>query len=100
MTGSQNAVDYVVERTVKIVPVVEENSMEKYVLTEPTAVFRVMLNTGMCAGTGEAKRLLREGGVRLDGELCQDFHKVIDLGAGETKVLQIGRRKFVQLVTA
>jgi len=51
----------------------------------------------MVSGTGEAKRLVAEGGVRLDSEQQKDPNAVIEVPAGQSRVLQVGRRKFVRL---
>jgi len=54
---------------------------------------------GMAPSKGEAKRLIRNGGVRLDGEPIEDIGAEItpaDLPA----VLQVGRRKFMRLEKA
>ncbi len=71
--------------------------MPSHVVSESTPLFRVLVDSQMCAGTGEAKRLVQEGGVRIDGEQVKDPNLAIDLTAGESKVVQVGRRKFVRL---
>ena len=71
--------------------------MPSHVVSESTPLFRVLVDSQMCAGTGEAKRLVQEGGVRIDGEQVKDPNLSIDLAAGESKVVQVGRRKFVRL---
>ncbi|MBS1957719.1 MAG: tyrosine--tRNA ligase [Cyanobacteria bacterium SZAS-4] len=71
--------------------------MPSHVVSESTPLFRVLVESQMCAGTGEAKRLVQEGGVRIDGEQARDPNLAIELAAGESKVVQVGRRKFVRL---
>lgn len=55
--------------------------------------------TGLCKSTGEGKRKIQEGGVRLDGDRISDidttFAATSDL---QGKVLQVGKNKFVRLV--
>ena len=46
--------------------------------------------------TGEARRLISQGGVRIDGEPVDQEEMERDQLAG--KVLQVGRRKFARLV--
>ncbi|MBI2811001.1 MAG: tyrosine--tRNA ligase [Candidatus Melainabacteria bacterium] len=46
--------------------------MPSHVVSESTPLFRVLVDSQMCAGTGEAKRLVQEGGVRIDGEQVKD----------------------------
>ena len=62
-----------------------------------------MVDGKLIAGTGEAKRLVQEGGVKLDGQVIKDpNHQIkqedIKGGEGEGMILQVGRRKFVRLV--
>ncbi|CAN5546430.1 tyrosine--tRNA ligase [soil metagenome] len=71
--------------------------MPSHVVSESTPLFRVLVDSQMCSGTGEAKRLVQEGGVRIDGEQVKDPNLAIDLAAGENRVVQVGRRKFVRL---
>lgn len=53
----------------------------------------VSLLTGQ--GTGEARRLIRGGGVSLDGQRVTDENLEFPLAGGE--VLQVGRRQFARL---
>lgn len=71
--------------------------MPSHVVSEPTQLFRVVLESGLASGSGEAKRLVQEGAVRVDGEQCTDPNRVINVPAGGGQVLQVGRRKFVRL---
>lgn len=45
---------------------------------------------------GEAKRLVTQGGVTLDGERIIDFQKSISLK--ERQILKVGKRKFIELI--
>ncbi len=45
---------------------------------------------------GEAKRLVTQGGVTLDGEKIRDFQKSISLESGQ--ILKVGKRKFIELI--
>ena len=72
--------------------------MPSHVVAEPTALFRLMVESKLAGGTAEAKRLVQDNGVKLDGETARDANVQISIKAGESKVLQVGRRKFVKLV--
>jgi tyrosyl-tRNA synthetase len=58
-------------------------------------IAQVLKQSALVASTSEALRLIDGGGVRIDGE------KVIDKGllllAGDTVVLQVGKRKFARI---
>lgn len=74
------------------------DEMPSYTVHGSTPLFRILVDSQMCAGTGEAKRLAQEGGVRIDGEQVKDPNTLIELQPGESKVVQVGRRKFVRLI--
>ena len=58
----------------------------------------LVLDAKLCASKGEFKRLVAGGGVKLDGEKVADHTIKISLGDVDSKVLQIGKRKFLKLV--
>ena len=57
---------------------------------------QVLKATGLCSSTSEAVRMIEQGGVRVNGEKVSD--KGLKLKAGETYVLQVGKRKFARVV--
>ncbi|WP_392536121.1 tyrosine--tRNA ligase [Nostoc sp. C117] len=65
----------------------------------PVKLAYLLNATGLCKSTGEGKRKIQEGGVRLDGDRISDvdttFASVAEL---QGKVLQVGKNKFVRLV--
>lgn len=76
------------------------DDMPSHTVTEPTALFRIMVDSKLCGGSGEAKRLVLEGGVRINGEQVKDPNQQVSVENGAELVLQVGRRKFVKLVGA
>jgi len=57
---------------------------------------QVLKATGLCSSTSEAVRMIEQGGVRVNGEKVSD--KALKLKAGESYVLQVGKRKFARVV--
>jgi tyrosyl-tRNA synthetase len=57
----------------------------------PTA--EILVRSGLTASKGEARRLVRQGGVHLDGQRVGD--ELAILGPG---VLRVGKRRFLRLV--
>jgi tyrosyl-tRNA synthetase len=70
-----------------------ENMPEVSVVAGPIA--GVLKQTGLVASTSEALRMIEGGGVRINGEKLAD--KSLVLNAGETVVLQVGKRKFARV---
>jgi tyrosyl-tRNA synthetase len=60
----------------------------------PAGIAQLLKQTGLCASTSEANRMIDQGGVRIEGAVVSD--KGLKLDAG-TYVLQVGKRKFVRL---
>ncbi len=70
--------------------------MPTFTLKQPTNIIDLLVVAGLCKSKGEARRVVQQGGVRLDGE---------PVGSADTRiepneaVLQRGKRHFVRLVT-
>jgi tyrosyl-tRNA synthetase len=60
----------------------------------PVGIAQLLKQTGLCASTSEANRMIDQGGVRVDTNVVSD--KGLKLDAG-TYVLQVGKRKFVRV---
>lgn len=60
------------------------------------AIADFLVEAGLVGSKSEAKRLLRQRGVRFNGQVIEDFHTPLP-GPG---VLQVGRRRFVRVVDA
>lgn len=56
---------------------------------------KLLTLTGMAGGSREARRLIEQGGVSLDGEKITDPDA--DLAVADGQVLRVGRRKFARL---
>jgi tyrosyl-tRNA synthetase len=57
---------------------------------------RLLADLGLTSSSSEARRKLKEGGVRIDGEAVRDQEVPVDRLRGS--VLSVGRRRFVRLV--
>ena len=56
---------------------------------------RVLKDAGLTASTSEAMRLIKQGGVRIDGEKAED--PALEIPAGGAHVFQVGKRKFLRI---
>ena len=63
--------------------------------TPAGSIAQVLKVTGLTQSTSEALRMIDGGGVRLDGEKVSDRGLV--LPAGDTVILQVGKRKFARV---
>jgi tyrosyl-tRNA synthetase len=63
---------------------------------EPVWICRLLTETGLVSSNGEARRLIKQGAVRLSGEKVTNADQEID-PEGEV-VLQAGKRRFARVV--
>jgi tyrosyl-tRNA synthetase len=65
-------------------------------LTEPTNVVDIIYDAEMARSKSQARRLVKQGAVRLDGQKIKaiDFDITVD----DKAILRIGKRRFLQLV--
>lgn len=78
---------------------VPEFSLSSGIQQFPTKLAYILSVTGLCKSTGEGKRKIQEGGVRLDGDRITDADITFDSPTElQGKVLQVGKNKFVRLV--
>ncbi len=67
---------------------------EHHVTPGITSLPQIMVETGLAKSMGEARRLISQGGVELDGVKVCDLNPTIEPGS----VLKAGKRRFVRLV--
>ena len=60
----------------------------------------LMNAAGLTRSNSEARRLVRQGGVRLNGETVEDAGQEIAHTAGKDQVLQVGKRRYLRIVSA
>lgn len=59
------------------------------------ALPQVLKGSGLVKSTSEAIRLITQGGVKIDGERAEDAN--VELAAGTSYVLQVGKRRFLRV---
>ena len=69
------------------------DEMEEYTLQPDQTVLDVLEAGGLVGSRGEGRRLMKQNGVRLDGETLSDPNQAFP-GPG---VLQVGKRKFLRI---
>jgi len=56
---------------------------------------RLLQQSAMCASTSEARRLIQQGAVKIDGQKFDDPNKKVQLSLGT--VIKVGKRKFISI---
>jgi len=74
----------------------EPDDMPEYKLAESEKLIGIMVKNGMVASNGEGKRMITQGGVRIDKEKVDDIHSTIE--PGKNVVLKVGKRKFLRII--
>ena len=73
---------------------IEEFSVEASI--KELEILDLIVTVGFAPSKGEARRLVAQGGVTIDGEKISDIKEVIKLD--KTKILKVGKRKFIKLI--
>lgn len=66
--------------------------------TVPTGdvfITKLMLESGLCQSGGEAKRLIAQGGVSINGARVNSYSNPLEVKDGD--ILKVGKRKFIKL---
>jgi len=74
------------------------SEMETFALNEPMPIMDLLVAAKFAPSKSEARRLIQQGGVKLNDEKIEQLDAVIPPPANEEeKILSVGRRKFVKL---
>jgi tyrosyl-tRNA synthetase len=69
--------------------------MPEHALSSPINIVDLMHAAGVVSSKREARRLIQQQGVKLDGEVVESADTIVE--PGQAEVLQVGRRRFVKL---
>lgn len=72
--------------------------MPVYPLAEPSNVVNIIYDAEMARSKSQARRLVQQGAVRLDGEKIKSID--FDVEVEDEAVLRVGKRRFLHLVNA
>ncbi len=67
-------------------------------LTGPTNVVDIIHSAGFAPSKSQARRLVQQGAVKLDGERVASIETEIEVEGEGERVLQVGKRRFLRLV--
>ena len=66
-------------------------------LTRAISIVDLLVAGEMVQSKSEGRRLVEQGGVRVDGEVVNTIDQVVEPTPGRERTLQVGKRKFLRL---
>lgn len=60
-------------------------------------IVRVLTTSGLCKSSGEARRLIAQGGVYVDGNRVDSIDSELDIS--KERLIRVGKRKFLKVVS-
>ena len=70
---------------------------ERVVTAQTWKLPRLLVETGLAPSMAEARRLIEQGGVRLDGERAARAEAEVELTSAQAVLIQVGKRRFLRV---
>jgi tyrosyl-tRNA synthetase len=70
---------------------------ERTISAGPWKLPRLLLEAGLTGSMAEARRLIEQGGVSIDGERLTRVDYEVDFSADRAAVIQVGKRRFLRV---
>jgi tyrosyl-tRNA synthetase len=64
---------------------------------EAAQLVKVLVSAGLSPSNSEARRLLQQGGVKLNGDAVSDPFVTVPATSGTTHLVQVGKRRFARI---
>lgn len=61
-------------------------------------IVRLLVDSGMAGSNGEARRLIKQGAIRIDGKKVEDDSIEMETGSLQGKIVQKGKRHFRKII--
>ncbi|HIB26489.1 MAG TPA: tyrosine--tRNA ligase [Candidatus Marinimicrobia bacterium] len=71
------------------------NEMDEVELSDDTQLIEVISNEGLTNSKGEARRLIKQGAIRIDDKKITDMNYI--LLKGKEVVIKVGKRRFIKV---
>lgn len=71
-----------------------ENMQEIELKNSALPLIDLLIEQNILPSRGEAKRLIRQGGLYLDGQRVEDIGQILNIGSKNQIILKVGKRKF------
>ena len=72
------------------------DEMPEYSLNDEELIVNVIFNSGLLQSKGEARRMIKQGAVKLDGNTINDIQSTVSPN-GE-QILKVGKRRFLKVI--
>ena len=73
------------------------DEVDEYYLNKETLLINIIVESGMLKSKSEARRMIKQSAVRIDGESVKDIQ--YSLKPGQEKILKVGKRKFLKVTS-
>lgn len=70
-----------------------------FMMADPTNIVDLLYAAEVVTSKSDARRLIQQGGIRLDGAPVNDIEFIVETPRGVERVLQVGKRRFVRLTS-
>tara|TARA_B110001454_G_scaffold55532_1_gene54284 strand:- start:1103 stop:2314 length:1212 start_codon:yes stop_codon:yes gene_type:complete len=71
------------------------DDIPEYALSSTETLVSIMVDNNLVSSNGDAKRMIKQGAVKLDNEKVSDMS--LEISPGSEKVLKVGKRKFLRI---
>jgi len=71
------------------------DEMDEYKITSNEKLISIIVKNKMVGSNGDAKRMIKQGGVKIDDEKVTDLH--LEIIPEKERVLKVGKRKFLRI---
>ena len=72
--------------------------IKEYQCKNDESIVNIIFNSGLLESKGEARRMIKQGAVKLDGELISDMNFSIKRKKNRESILKVGKRRFLKVL--
>ena len=73
------------------------DEIAEYLLAEEDLLVNIIVDAGLLKSKSEARRMIKQSAVRIDGEIIKDIqHSLIP---GQERILKVGKRRFLKVIS-
>lgn len=73
------------------------SDVPEYKINNDTSIVDIIMGNKLVESKGELKRLIAQGGIKIDDEKCSDINTIVKID-NLPQVLKVGKRKFLKLI--